>query len=398
MKKTKLSLTIAAVVLAPMVLAEDSLTDALTAGEAHLNFRLMYEDVDQDNPIDRDANALTLRTQLNYKSATYQGFTGFVELDDITALDDDYNSTTNGRTDKAVIADPEGSEVNQAWVNYQNWDTNFKWGRQRINLDNQRFVGGVAFRQNEQTYDGFSATNTSLTDTTFFIAQINNVNRIFGEDSPGGNHESNSQILNVQYRGLPAGTLTGYAYLLENEDAAMLSSDTIGVRFTGKYQHLSYTLEYAMQEDSNNNPNSYDTDYWLAEASLPVSDFNLKAGYELLGSDNGVGFATPLATTHKFQGWADQFLATPGQGIADLYFSAGTKFAGLKLLAVYHDFTSDVENAADDDDLGSEFNFLVAKPLGKYNLSFKYASYSSGDDSFGKSDTDKLWLIATANF
>ena len=33
---------------------------------------------------------------------------------------------------------------------------------------------------------------------------------------------------------------------------------------------------------------------------------------------NGVkGFTTPLASLHKFQGWADKFTATPANGIED---------------------------------------------------------------------------------
>ncbi|MEC8428021.1 MAG: hypothetical protein VXZ35_06310, partial [Pseudomonadota bacterium] len=130
-----------------------------------------------------------------------------------------------------------------------------------------------------------------------------------------------------------------------------------------------------------------------------VEGVKLTLGYESLGSDDGdYGFSTPLATAHKFQGWADQFLGTPNQGINDLYFSVGTKVAGVKVLAVYHDFVADEDNAAGDDDLGSEFGFLVAKKFGNYGLSLKYAAYSEGDDSFNKSDVDKLWLTATAKF
>ena len=38
----------------------------------------------------------------------------------------------------------------------------------------------------------------------------------------------------------------------------------------------------------------------------------------MLGSDNGVGFSTPLNNGHRYQGWADKFLATPGDGIEDV--------------------------------------------------------------------------------
>ena len=74
-----------------------------------------------------------------------------------------YNSTRNGITDRPVVADPTGTDVNQALILYRGIDsTLIRAGRQRINLDNQRFVGAVGWRQNDQTYDGISLSNTSL--------------------------------------------------------------------------------------------------------------------------------------------------------------------------------------------------------------------------------------------
>src|SRR3546814_19210362 len=71
---------------------------------------------------------------------------------------------------------------------------------------------------------------------------------------------------------------------------------------------------------------SYSADFVTAELGLDVAAFKLTGGYELLGSDGGAtgiagGFAfqTPFATLHKFNGWADKFLTTPGTGIQDYY-------------------------------------------------------------------------------
>ncbi|MDB9969268.1 hypothetical protein OAD77_00660 [Porticoccaceae bacterium] len=116
------------------------------------------------------------------------------------------------------------------------------------------------------------------------------------------------------------------------------------------------------------------------------------------GSGGGFGFSTPLATGHKFQGWTDQFLLTPNEGIQDIYFSVGAKFDGVKLMAIYHDFQSDENNLSGDDDLGSEIGFLALKKIGDYKVSVKYANYDAGDDSFNKSDTEKLWLTVSGAF
>jgi hypothetical protein len=165
--------------------------------------------------------------------------------------------------------------------------------------------------------------------------------------------------------------------------------DTYGLRFSGKSHGLGYQA----------NGSDADADYILLEGSVDLAGATFALGFENLQSDDGnFGFSTPLATGHKFQGWADQFLNTPNEGLQDVYFSVGAKFDGIKLLAVYHEFTSDEDNLSGDDDLGSEVGFLALKSFGDYSLSVKYANYDGGDSSFNKSDTEKLWLTVSGAF
>lgn len=371
---SKLLLAAAVAAATPTAYAAESIAEAFQNGSTAVSFRLRFEDVDVGG-VSNDA--LTLKSRLTYKTDTLNGFSALFEVDDTTVLgDEDYTG----------IADSEYTDVNQAYLAYSAADTTVKFGRQRILLDNQRFVGGVGFRQNEQTYDALTLTNKSLADTTLFYGYISEVNNIFASDAK---HETH--LLNAKYTGLPFGTVTGYYYQIE-PDAAADSIDTFGVRFTGSQPagdaKLLYTAEYASQDQNNGSK----PDYYVLEGGVSVSGVTAKLGYEVLESDNGVGFNTPLATKHKFQGWADKFLGTPGTGIEDLYLTVGTKVAGVKLLAVYHDFEAETTSA----DLGSEFGLVVAKKFGKnYGLSLKYADYQAGDTGV---DTDKLWLTATANF
>ena len=46
-------------------------------------------------------------------------------------------------------------------------------------------------------------------------------------------------------------------------------------------------------------------------------------GIEYLEGNGTIGFSTPLATLHKFQGFADVFLTTPASGITDAYGKLG---------------------------------------------------------------------------
>jgi hypothetical protein len=333
-----------------------------------------------------------------------------LEMDDVTELDDvDYDDSIRNSKETPQIADPEGTEVNQAYLSYTNGDTTGKWGRQRIALDNHRFIGTVGWRQNEQTYDAFSITNKSLPDTGLFAGYVTNVNRIFGEDHPKGDAGQSTILLNANYAGLPWGKLTGYAYLLDADTGFdRWDTDTYGVRFSGSADatdsvKVSYAAEFATQSDSEDNPLSYDADYYNLEAGVTFSGVTVKLGTEMLGADGSDGFfITPMATLHKFQGWTDKFLngglGNIDGGIEDVYVSIGGKVAGIKLLAVYHDFTSDDSGASGNasDDLGEEIGFLVAKDFGKhYGLQLKYADYDADEH---KDDTQKLWLTATAKF
>lgn len=316
------------------------------------------------------------------------------EFVDVTVIgDDDYSlPATPDPKPYSVIADPEGTEVNRVSISYGGFaDTTATFGRQRIILDNARFVGNVGWRQNEQTYDAFLVKNTSLSDTTLTYAYLSEVNTItFGETDIEGH------LVNASYAGLPIGTITGYGYFLEFPAAPTTSSKTLGVRLSGSQPMGDvtglYTLEYASQSDYKNGSSLIDADYYLIELGAKFSGVTAKLGYEVLGEDSFSGFETPLATKHAFNGWTDQFLGTPTTGIQDLYVLATTDVAGVKLLGVYHDYEADTGGA----DYGDEWGLLASKKFGKhYSAGIKYSSYDA--DTFGV-DTDKLWLWGGLTF
>jgi len=387
-------------------LAEEQVTlkDAITDGKLNFSARYRFEHVD-DDARPEEAHASTIRARLGYTTKVFNDFQVGIELDHVEALGgDNYDDLHGDTTDHAVVADPEGTEINQAWIAYSGIDdTIFKVGRQRINLDNQRFVGGVGWRQNEQTYDSVKISNTSLQDTTIQYAHISNVNRIFGpNDGRAGtpaadaNFDSNTNIFNMKYSGLGIGTLSAYAYLLDFDDAAAISTKTFGARFSGSQGDKTkflYTAEYARQSDYKDNPKSFDADYYHLEAGIQAKGVTAKLGMEILGADDDKGaFSTPLATLHKFQGFADKFLVTPGDGVEDLYASVFTKVFGAKVGIIYHDFEAEEGSS----NYGDEIDLVIAKQVHKnVHVLLKYANYNA--DDFG-SDTQKAWLQVLMKF
>jgi len=360
----------------------DSLDEALTSGTPSLDMRLRYEGV--DDSVNKNAKAGTLRTRLGYSTGKYYGLSAFGEFEDVRTVAglNDYAPIKSGY---AVVADPEVTQLNQAFLSYSVWKNNkLKLGRQRLILDNARFIGNVGWRQNEQTFDAVSFVNTSLSNTTITYAYLDKVNGILSKfDADVSDH-----LINVKYEGLKPVKLTAYGYLLEDDDSGA-TNDTYGLRAKGKTSisetsKLLYTAEFSTQSTNTN-----DAAYSFLEAGMAMQGITVKLGYEVLGSDGGAyGFQTPLATKHAFNGWADQFLVTPADGLQDMMLTLVGKVKGTKLMAVYHDYSADEGSA----NYGSELNLLAAKKFSRrYTLGLKYASYSA--DTF-KTDTDKLWVWA----
>jgi len=370
-------------------------TDALTKGKASADLRLRYEAVEQNNAL-KDATALTLRTRLGYTTADYKGFSGMIEMEDVRIVGgiDEYTVGPTGFNPGtySVIADPESTELEQGFVKYKNNALSAKFGRQVLTLDNHRFIGHVGWRQDRQTFDGLSLSMSPAKDMSVKYAYLTKRNRIFAESA---DVYSKDHLLNASYK-TAIGKLTGYAYLLETDNNTNNGLNTYGLRLSGNKitgaGKFLYNAEYATQ-DYESGVTTYDASYMFVEGGLAMKPITVKLGYEILGSDNSnYGFATPLATLHKFNGWTDQFLSTPGQGLEDIYFTISTKALGGKIVATYHDFSTD-KSTSTVSDLGSEINLLYATKFNKiYNAGIKYATYSAGDSAAGKVDTDKLWI------
>lgn len=371
----------------------EGIDNMLSQGKASGVLRYRYEHVDQEG-IAEKAHASTLLTRINYTTGALNGIKALLEVDNVTSIgSENYNSTVNGMTDHAVVADPTGTEVNQANLQYNNQHVSFILGKQRINLDDQRFIGGVAWRQNEQTFDGYRAIYKGSDKLKVDYSYVYNVNRIFGEQSAASDLRGKLHLGNVSYQVSEKTAVTGFAYLLDFESALAISTRTLGMRVSGDVvDNVSYTLSYASQQDYGDNPKDFSVDYALAELKGQVGKVGWTVGYEALGSDNGVGFTTPLATAHKFQGFADKFLGTPANGVVDWYVGIRGAVAGVKLGLTYHQFDSQ----KNDIQYGSEIDLTAAyKVSDKCKVLLKYAAYSADELA---TDSNKFWFMLSHTF
>ncbi len=403
------------------------LGSAITSGKATISGRYRYEHVDQDNDL-KNANASTLRLRLNYRTSKWKGWSGFAEFDHVFhVLLDDFNSgggTSSNRGEYSVVADPSGSDLNQAYLDLDpNDDWKYRFGRQRILLDNQRFVGGVGWRQNEQTYDALTLNTKAISKTALSYSYVNRVRRIFGQTVDAGKDRVDGHLFNAKININESFSVTPYYYFLDyafgditpplpsdpdlrnpnDLRRAASSTATLGGRLAGSHGFgsgkFNWLAEFARQSDAGDNPTSFDADYAHLNAAYAAENgMTVGLGYEVLGADSGAGraFSTPLATLHAFNGWADQFLGTPAAGLKDIYATFKMKAGKWNLTLVYHDFSSDTGSF----DYGDEFDVSGALKLtDRYGLLLKGAFFGADSSSpLSNVDTNKFWVMLTASY
>lgn len=376
---------------------------ALMGGTPSLDLRLRAEHADNDSATQlRDSTATTLRGRLGFTTGKWNDLDAAVEYEGVTAYDKlDYNNTTASSTQavRPAVADPTGSELNQAWLRYAGIPlTTVQAGRARVVLDNHRWIGNVGWRQNEQTYDGAVVVSKPVPGTELVYAYIHNVNSILFTNFP-----LRGNVANFSFSPGPYLKASVYSHWLDFEavnTGNRQDSQTQGVRLAGTpvltdSVKLLYTAEYAKQSAFEEAPTFADADYLLGELGAILGGTTLKLGYEVLGSNGGMyAVQTPLATLHAHDGWADLFLVTPATGLRDAYASAGGAVRGVTLAAAYHVFSADHGGAEYGDEVDASVGYGFTKQFAGL---IKYAGYhataDAGAASFaGNVDTEKGWL------
>jgi len=401
MKKWMLSLAAVPVIMGSMSVsanAEEGINifdDVAFSGE----IRPRYEMADvKDNGLDT-ANAFTARTRLAV-SATLFGVQGLDAKVGVTSVNNfGYDNYAPEKAGYDTILDPQQALLSEGYVSYTAYDTTLLGGRSFINLDDQRFIGTVGWRQMERSYDTVTVTNTSVKGLKLMGSWVYGYQGVNSAPTT----DTGSVLLNVNYKVADALDISAFGYMLANYH------DTYGVRLTGmiplKGVTLDYAASYALQKTASltyslSDAPTIDASYYDLAFGANISGIILGAEYEVLGDAQGdsvKGFTTPLATLHKFQGWADVFLGrtanSNNNGIADANVKVGYAGKGFgKVLGIYHKFDA---LAGAQKDLGQEFDALYANKVpGVNNLDFlaKAAFYTKGDTGIGSDyDVTKFW-------
>jgi len=395
MRKIKVSLVAAIVATTATTGASAGVFDSILSNpKLNLELRPRYEYVDQDG-LSKEANAFTVRTAVDvqFGLAGVDGLSTQIQMVNAANFGkESYNSTSNGKTNYPIVADPDQTRVTQANISYAKNGFVGIIGRKMVALDNLRFIGHGNWRQTPQTYDLAAIIYNGVKNLSLLGAYVNRVHRV----KENVKLDTGSVLLHATYKMMPELTVTAYDYMIQN------FADHIGVRATGKVNtsgvKLAYEAEYAVQNDptidESNEPlysatRKQDANYYKIGASANMSGFTFGVAYEVL-SDKGDGdfaFYTPLAGLHGMNGWADKFKKTPENGLTDLSlklaYNAG-KFGNFT--TIYHKFESDKGSTDYGTEIDAAYKYKINKNLG---LLLKGAWYDA--DQYSK-DTTKYWV------
>ena len=384
-----------AAALSVALLTAGSLAAAEQAGEPwSVDLRYRFEHV-ADDAFDRNANAHTARLRLGVQPQLPAGWSMRVEGEHVENLNSRFNSTANARTSFPVVADPETTHINQAWLGHSTGPISARIGRQRILLGNQRFVGNVGWRQNEQTYDALRVTLTPTDRWAAQYAHLRRVQRIFGRQAPDPllrSRRHRSHVFDLAHEPGSDREFGGSVYLLEDRDSPTDSSATWAMRMDvrepfGDGLAAGLRLEYARQRDYRNQPGRFGLNYWHIAPRLAVSGTTFTIGWERLGGDGTRGFRTTLATLHAFNGWADRFGNTPADGLDDLFVQASGSISGTDWTVRWHHFRA----ARGGEHLGREWNASLGRRLPGNVTALLKLAYHAGAGPTDR-DTTKAWL------
>lgn len=384
----------------------DSLQDAIKDGTGSGSLRLAGEYV---NKADTTApgHGLGVQLRLNYETASYRDTTGFIQLQAVVNGIEQHSHADGGDVTRDLIQDPDGERVHQAYLDNHKWEnTLIRFGRQEVILDNARLVGNIGWRQQAQSFDGLLIKNTSLEDITLVGAYLNAVNTIVNTQLD----LDHLILLHADYAGIEDHTVSVYSYLNEYEGSSVKDSATYGARFTGtcgEDQFVNYAIDYSVQNDYADGKD-HGGDMLNLFVNFKLESVSIGGGYSRISGMDGSdkAFDTLVSTAHAFNGWADQFLATNGGGLAngleDLYFQVGTTVNGTKLLARYHFFDTTESNAGGyDKEYGTELDLLATRKLNDdLSMQVKLALFDgvNSDEAGAKGDKDVLWVRLLYSF
>ena len=388
----------------------EAIKHAISEGTTSLNLRLGYEYSSTDDNRS-PGKALSLRSRIGYRTENFYDTKVFVEFHSLVNMMEEFEFPGGNRKDRDFISDPDGERLHQGYVEYFGFPyLELKLGRQEIQLDDERFIGNVNWRQNGQSFDGLTLFAQPTSEIYLYAALLNQVNTI----TLSHVDLEHLILLHLKYVNEEIHKFHVFSYLVDDE-FDQNDSITYGVKVDGLCGDiLKYGFTFAYQDDYQGSHNR-NADLIKITLGILLDPFNFGFGFSRISGKDGkdAPFDTLYSTAHKFNGWADQFAGTNGGnvfgGVEDFYVEFETEYFNTKFLMRYHLFDTTEKgslmnngNPIHEGTYGTELDFDLSRQINE-NLSAQItaAFYNENFDNGGlnpTTDEEVFWARLFYNF
>lgn len=372
-----------------------SLERALRTGKFSLELRPRYNHIEESSKPLR-AEGGTLRAVAGWRMAPYGGWRATVE-----AIHADHLGPKRYNDDPArltaspypLLPDPRHTGLNRAQLEGTAAGVRLVLGRQRLRLDNERWVSDNDFRQIPQLFDGAAATWDVHENAELMAGHYRRM-----RNTSGRALDLRLTVVHAAWNPGPGHAVAAYGYFHDQPQNGAFtgfadnSYRVAGLRAEGAFVNLRgldlpYVLEAARQRPYAGGDASIDAVYRRAGAGLAQRHWTVRYDYEVKGSNEGrYGLQMPLTDFYGFNGWTLHFFNTPRQGLRDRWLTARVAFGGATLYAEEHRFRSDFGRA----DLGRETDVGLGWVHADVALRLQHGRYSPG--AGGGASVRKTWL------
>jgi hypothetical protein len=328
-----------------------ALSESLARGRFTLELRPRYNRIDQSDKPERTEGG-TLRAVAGWRSAPWNGLRLTVEGIHAghwgrKAFNDDGAQINTSRY--PLLPDPRYTGMNEVHVEYAAAQgMRLRLGRQRVRLDNQRWVSDNDFRQIPQLFDGVTALYTGIENTELMGAHFNKVRTTSGTTA-----ELKLTLLHAAWNPFPGHGLAAYGYFHDQAQNGAFtgfadsSYRVAGVRAEGSPARFgavdaTYVAEVAWQRPHAGGDARVHARYWRLGGGASADAWTLRYDYEVKGSNAGAyGLQMPLTDFYAFNGWTLHFFNTPRQGLRDQWLTGRASMGDFTLYGEAHRFRSD---------------------------------------------------------
>lgn len=291
-----------------------------------------------------------------------------------------------GSQPQLVGNENNATSVHEAWAEvFFVPEFSLQAGRQELNYDDQRIFGNVGWTQQGRSHDVALLKYKKNFTLHFGIAHHENsdiTNNLY--DGPDAYKDLQFLWFNKTWKANSLSLLALNNGVPVMEDSAQVSkySQTLGGRFTRKFEKWSVATNLYYQTGKHSNGKNISAINFLAEATLKMG---ITAGYEYLSgnsydkNDKVYAFTPFYGTNHKFNGFMDYFYVSNhinSVGLNDAYLKYGWSKKKFSVNADVHYFASAGKINADAGKyLGTEIDLTLGYKL--HDIATLNAGWSS---------------------